>query len=193
MKLKSIVVNIVLAGALFYNLPAFSVPVKWATNNHYYEYIYTATEWANARSIAQGLTYNGTCGYLATITSEAEDIWIRSNFGVGDYYIGGYQPAGSHEPNGGYCWVTGEAFSFDRVSADNYAGQDVLYYYHDGYWDDDSMYGGTPRYFLVEYGTYIDDNIHGNAPVYYTSNVPEPATLSLICLSVLGLWRRLKK
>ena len=62
-------------------------------------------------------------GYLATITSAEEnmllfqliktrpELWVRHTTGnsLGPW-IGGVQPAGSPEPDGGWTWVTGEPF-----------------------------------------------------------------------------------
>ena len=76
---------------------------------------------ANAAAAAAG-------GYLATITSAAENAFVFSLIddpaywtqSINDHgpWIGGYQPAGSSEPDGGWRWVTRtgvtapEAFSF---------------------------------------------------------------------------------
>jgi formylglycine-generating enzyme required for sulfatase activity len=66
--------------------------------------------WAEAKADAESRG-----GHLATITSEAE--WLTIAFQLGDaatkqFWIGGYQPSGSPEPDGGWKWVTGESFSW---------------------------------------------------------------------------------
>ncbi len=124
-----------------------------------------------AKQLVSG--YAGVSGYLTTLQ---EDLWIRATLGVNGYWIGAYQPDGSPEPTGGYCWVTDEAWTWnDRNKADNWGNQSVLYYYPLGgaYWDDDTPTSSRSAY-VIEYGTYIDDGINGNDPIML---VPEPMTL----------------
>ncbi|RJP62096.1 MAG: PEP-CTERM sorting domain-containing protein [Candidatus Auribacter fodinae] len=187
---------VVLLAASLWSQKSYAAPVQWAENGHWYELIGTGLSWSNARIYAQNSSYNDMPGYLATLASPEEDAWVRAAFGVGDYWIGGYQPDGSPEPTGGYCWVTGEAWTWnDRNGSDNSGGQSVLYYYHGGYWDDDHP-DGMGRPFLIEYGTYIDDGIHGNAPVPVEPEaaIPEPMSLAalLLGLACYQIRKRLK-
>jgi len=61
---------------------------------------------------------------------------------TGCYYLGGFQPDESLEPDGDWEWVTGELFSFLNWAADepNNAGptgsEDVLHLGPDGRWND---------------------------------------------------------
>ena len=82
-----------------------ATPVEWSVssggNGHFYEVISEALTWTDARDAAISAG-----GYLATITSEAEDIFVwnlldSSHFG-GHYgpWLGGFQPDGSPEPDG---------------------------------------------------------------------------------------------
>ena len=52
-------------------------------------------------------------GHLATLTSQAEWQWVKTNLPVTGLFVGGYQDRSSPsyaEPNGGWKWVTGEPF-----------------------------------------------------------------------------------
>jgi hypothetical protein len=86
--------------------------VQWngnGGNGHYYEAISVPGITFEDAMIAAALKG----GYLVTITSQAEQNFISGNVisnGYG-YRIGGFQPIGSPEPDGGWQWVTGETFS----------------------------------------------------------------------------------
>jgi hypothetical protein len=93
-------------------------------------------EWENGHCyqavLAPGLSWddaNAACetrgGHLVTITSEEENAFVFSlvsgdsafwyldalNNGLGPW-LGGYQPDGSAEPDGGWRWVTDEPFEY---------------------------------------------------------------------------------
>ena len=78
-------------------------------NQHYYRYVEyaagaTAAEksWNNAKAAAEGSTFNGLKGYLATITSEAENNFIVSKVG-GNAWLGG----SDYITEGTWIWVGG--------------------------------------------------------------------------------------
>ncbi|NUN98816.1 MAG: hypothetical protein HUU16_21900 [Candidatus Omnitrophica bacterium] len=142
-------------------------------NNHSYEYIIQSNTitWDQARAQAESRG-----GYLATIGSSAENWFIYYNLaslptthGAGtneNRWIGGYQPAGSPEPSGGWRWVTTEPFSFtawmsgepNNFGADG--AENYLEMPRGSYvWNDFSNYGsGQPiRSFVVEYGRPVVD------------------------------------
>ncbi len=84
-------------------------------NGHYYELITgSPLYWTDAKIAAEGRTYLGVSGHLATITSVEESIFINNTFGssINGAWLGGYQPEGSVEPEEGWAWVTGESFVF---------------------------------------------------------------------------------
>jgi hypothetical protein len=101
-------------------------PVSEGGNGHYYEAVASAgISWYQAGAAA---TNKG--GYLATITSPAENAFIfgfiRTNSALwmprptGNSWgpwIGGLQPAGSPDPAGGWTWVTGEPFAYTHWNA----------------------------------------------------------------------------
>ena len=105
--------------------PPWEGAVLWRLNDggngHVYEVVAVPgrIDWLNAnrKAIALG-------GYLATITSEAEndfvtnlvdevrEYWVWTGGGLFGPWLGGVQPPGSPEPGGGWQWVTEEAFGF---------------------------------------------------------------------------------
>lgn len=94
----------------------------WTSNGHLYQIVRTPgrISWTAARDAALGRG-----GHLATITSSSENafvasmataepqLWTIDTAGNGQGpWIGGYQPAGSPEPAGGWSWVSGDPWGF---------------------------------------------------------------------------------
>ncbi|MGD9110361.1 MAG: hypothetical protein PVG93_05425 [Phycisphaerales bacterium] len=101
-------------------------PVQWTVesggNDHYYEIIEASWQsWDDSNELAQQRQYQGFQGYMATITSEAENDFIKtliqSTEGAEQYYLGGYQPPGSPEPDGNWQWITGEPWIYSNWAA----------------------------------------------------------------------------
>lgn len=91
---------------------------------HSYEAVFiselpSGITWDDARTQAESMTYYGLQGYLATITSTSENSFIGSNFeNIHSYWIGGFQPEGSSEPDGNWQWITGETWDFTAWAPD---------------------------------------------------------------------------
>lgn len=67
---------------------SFSVGNQVAgSNGHFYEYVSTTGSWTTAKTNAAGRTYLGLNGYLATVTSQAENDFIKQKLGA-DAWIG---------------------------------------------------------------------------------------------------------
>ena len=56
-------------------------------NSHYYEYVSTSTDWKNAQTNAKARTFLNLPGYLATVSSQAENDFIKGLFS-GSAWIG---------------------------------------------------------------------------------------------------------
>lgn len=177
---------------------AFALPVLWSGNGHYYEYtdVGGVLFWDDAKVFAEAKG-----GYLATVTSVEEDDWIWDNIAHGQFlhaWLGGFQPAGSVEPDGGWSWVTGEAWDYTRWfllnnEPNNFLGNDPngesalelgRFKDHPRDWND--MDPHTINYtndFIPGYITEWDFNPS-------SSTIPEPATIFLITGGLTGLYFR---
>ena len=171
-----------------------AAPVQWAVggggNGHYYELVENiGLTWYEAQIEAESLSHMGVTGHLATITSAAENTFLVSAL-LGEapawgYYIGGYQPAGSPEPDGNWQWITGEAWTYANwwppVEPNNSPpGEEALLIYTDLYPDPGSL------------GTWND--VNGNDPSnwrgsYIVEFTPEPSSL-LLLIGGLPILRR---
>lgn len=150
--------------------PAYALKIEFAGNGHSYE-IFEARgiSWAdaNAAAIASG-------GYLATLTDAAEnqfvfDVVVEPVFGTGNggndgvqAWIGGYQSDSGLEPDGGWQWVTGEAWSFTNWAGgepNNSGGNEdhlAINRFGDWRWNDEGAWTGGVRGYVVEYNRVPD-------------------------------------
>jgi hypothetical protein len=98
--------------------------VQWQTtaggNGHWYKAVINTNNlnWSQVDQLARN-----EGGYLATITSQAENDFVFSLINSPEFFsgiggngsgpaIGGYQPDGEPDANTGWRWETGEAWSF---------------------------------------------------------------------------------
>ncbi len=162
-----------------------ATPIQWPVaaggNDHYYELVDTGNfvSWLDAQALAQAAG-----GYLATITSSAENTFLTDLTAGTEAYIG----ASDALTEGVFTWVTGELFGFT-----NWAFQEP----------NDDMAPASP---LGEDYTVINPPAPGNAPgtwndvpdqsfrvmayvvEYDTAPVPEPSTLLLLGGGALALF-----
>ena len=84
-------------------------------NGHLYEKFDTPMTWDDAKAYCESLG-----GYLATVTSQAEQDWIWDYFSPEGSYFG----ASDAEEEGVWKWVTGEAWDYTnwRPGEPNNAG-----------------------------------------------------------------------
>lgn len=148
--------------------PAFASLWVWESgyggNDHYYEPVLASATWDQAQASA---TARG--GYLATITSQAENTFVYSLVdddaywlnGYGGPWLGGYQPDGASEPAGGWTWISGEAWNPDFTpwwpsQPDNSGGDEDHLHLHGGpahggpFWNDLNRATILPGY-VIEY------------------------------------------
>jgi hypothetical protein len=100
----------------------YYAPVRDPATGHWYQVGLAVgfVTWDVARAAAEAQTYSGYQGHLATITSAAENSFVKSFLSnskpIGfPLWLGGYQEKGAtdySEPAGGWRWVTDEAWSY---------------------------------------------------------------------------------
>ena len=164
---------------------------------HYYELVqeYGLT-WDEARAGAQS---RGSSADLATITSAEENAFIADNVLVEvethGYWLGGYQPPDSDEPDVDWQWVTGEPWSYTNWNAggttepndlhdgEEYPFEDWLEIYAEsrywGKWNDLHKNRPFVAGYIVEYATAPP-----GAPA------PGAAFLGLIGLGMVACFRK---
>ena len=133
-------------------------PVSEGGNGHSYLPVISETliSWQEAKLLAESAG-----GYLATITSAAENAFVFSLVNSPEYVpagkgplLGGYQTPGSTEPAEGWTWITGEPWSYANWSSsqpDNGGEQeDSIHFLADGKWNDKSSAGQYHFSYIIE-------------------------------------------
>lgn len=194
MKNSKFMASLIFAGVVASSQAAWT---QWSGNGHYYDVVkITGNDfsWSVASAQASALTGpGGSPVTLATLTSAAENAfvfglvdnptyWALDNVGNNEGpYLGGFQPAGSAEPFGGWKWVTGEAWDYTSWSA-----------------NEPNNFGGNENslvFFSQGSGRAMKWNDVGNSPnsiiqYYVVEAVPEPMTLTVRGLAMAGLASR---
>ena len=174
-----------------------AAPVQWLVsaggNGHYYEAVAVPERitWSDAQDLAVA---GG--GYLATITSEAENEFLFNLakdvdgcwYNIPEYgwalgpWLGGYQEPDAPSDDVGWHWVTGEAFTYTNWAPGQPHSADDM--------EDHLHFAGRD---LIRQSTWND--VYGDSPMwgYCIEYVPEPATVLVILCGLGGLaWRRRK-
>jgi hypothetical protein len=175
-------------------------PVRWAGNGHYYEVVLVpgGISWtqANAAATAAG-------GYLATLTSAAEDAFVFALLDNAAYWsqepagsdlgpwIGAYQTSDNgSNPAANWVWVSGEPWSYTNWASDepnNYTGslENYLSFKCSGtancranVWNDlpdqISAYGTFVRAYVAEYNYAAGVGDRPASPGLSFTNSPNP-------------------
>ncbi|MBU2706800.1 PEP-CTERM sorting domain-containing protein [Zooshikella marina] len=166
---------------------AFAVPVFFGGTGHYYEYISTSSTWATARTAALGMTHLGMPGYLATVTSAPENIFLTTLARTG--WLGGSDmvsegawlwmdgpEAGTQFWSGGPGGSTTTFASWGGGEPNNLGNEDFLEL-SGGSWND--LPSRSRLGYFVEY----------DAPIItpQPDPIPVPTTAALFGLGLLGI------
>lgn len=182
---------------------AYSAPILWSGNGHYYDLIMPGSAhpanytWHEARDEAAGMTHLGSSGHLVTVTSAAESQFLFTAFGaqiVPDLrFVGGGRGSiiwiglNDATTEGSFQWVTGEPFSYSNwlpPEPNNLGDEDYVHYFYRDYgsgpiwgWNDSqpSLASSETVGFFVEY----------DGP--FLAAVPEPLTFFLLGGIAIGL------
>jgi len=172
---------------VFLSQQSLATPVLWTGNGSYYDVIFGQITWDQANTQANGYSWEGETGHLATITSQAESDFIFSSLAVQDdhYWLGGYQSDTSGLNNEGWEWVTGEQWSYENWFSgepNNYNGnEDTLMFQgvRGGSWNDGDGVSGSVGY-IIEYSLSQVPNAPAPAPAPAPVAVPEPQVYQLL-------------
>ncbi len=128
-------------------------------NRHYYRIVTTPHGlcWDDANTIALQMEYGNWQGHLATITSAKENAFLLQNLAGRNcpFWLGGFQPEGSEEPDGGWRWVTPEKWSYtnwapyEPSNGDN--RENMLELRPDGLWNDQYEHTNLRSGYIVEF------------------------------------------
>lgn len=172
---RDLLATIIMVGIFFCVTSVQAEIVQWQGNGHWYEVVVSGNPtWHEARDAAAIRTYNGINGYLATVTTTAEQEFLVSNFGGGgainELWVGGYQDTEDpdyRENYGGWKWITGEPwntgtdapyFSFNNTYWDGRSEEYLITWWGNGGLNDYYKAGRDSKGYLVEYSTVLTDD-----------------------------------
>jgi len=186
---------------------ALASPVRWEANNHYYDFVFTGTRtnWTHDLVDAAKREFDGMTGYMATITSYEENLFILNSFGNGSQrmvFLGGRDLGGLQNPppadQGKWVWYNGpeEGIQFYQEYASPPEGGEVTPPYFYAAWEPGQPNRPDVHYLAMSLktGTWYDTNNGGytGAPknvdgyIIEYGTVPVPGSI-LLLLFGLGL------
>lgn len=153
-------------------------------NDHtYYLVEYQNQSWDDAT--ADIFSTIGPGFHLATITSQDEQDMLLNNlfsssFGIdysGEYWLGGYQfPVNTPGKSDNWTWITNEAWDYTNWQANE---------------PNDQGGPSLEQHLAIKYSAsssgWNDEGYYHNIRGYIAESVPEPSTLLLMSLGLMGL------
>ncbi|NVK03174.1 MAG: cadherin-like domain-containing protein [Flavobacteriia bacterium] len=181
--------------------------IVFTGNGHVYEFVSaSAITWSDAKAAAEGRTYNGMQGYLATITSASEDAFVALKL-QGEGWLGAsdaevertwkwvtgpengtvfWDQNTQTAVNGQYAnWSTGEPNDF-KYGIPGHPGEDWAHYYSNGVWNDFPNSAGSIAGYIVEYGGMPNDcNVPSSATGTITFNVSDATPPTVLTQNIV--------
>jgi len=115
-------------------------------NNHVYQRFDVPATWGKAKTSCANKG-----GYLATITSQAENDWLYNNNVIKNKWL--FLGASDSENEGQWKWITGEEWNYTNWHSgepNNQGNEDYLTMNIDGSWNDGKA-SSTPLAYLCEW------------------------------------------
>jgi len=153
--------------------PLMAAPAFWPVNGHYYQLVTNQLSWQNASAAASNSVYLNLQGYLATVTSQAENDFIKSllQSDARGVRLGGTD-AGTE---GQWRWVTGESFNYTNWYTGEPNNSNGTEHYLSmlgpvlgslsGYWSDhNDLSHRDIKHYVIEYSSEL----------YNTNGTPQP-------------------
>lgn len=161
-----------------------SAQTMYPANGHYYQIVTVSggTDWFNAKTLAESMTFQGVSGHLATITSDGEGAFIKSLEQAGlSYWAGGFKPTPDPDSAAGWQWVTGEPWAYtswdDFEPNGGLSGEDGIEWRSwSGKWNDRHRTTAHMPGYIVEFPT-----------------VPEPSGVLVLLSGTVGLIRIMRR
>jgi hypothetical protein len=179
--------------ALFAGLSASTADAQVLNpgNGHYYQLINAGgpITWSAASQSASGMAFGGYPGHLATITSSAENSFIKNDIVTiaGDFWIGGYSIGPGSDP-ASWRWCTGEPWVYSSWAQDepNYDFEDYLMIYgiddHWGNWNNVEENVSYVTGYVVEFDTPLVPPVPAFSPLGVLSLVLTIGVAALILM-----------
>lgn len=174
---------------------AHAIPIL-GPGGHYYEVIASPLTWDGARIAALGMTHLGQSGYLATVTSSAENSFIAGLLNGDNAWLGGNDLSIPDT----WVWADGPEAG-DQFWQGLAGGSPVNGAYTNWGLSDPNNAGGSQYGLLLcaqgvspciseSLGQWIDrqgSDLHNYVVEYGTVAVPEPSTFLLLGFGLAGL------
>jgi len=176
-------------------VPSQAAPIQWTVadggNGHFYELVVPEVSFATARAAALAASHLGQSGYLASITSAAEQAFLNAFVNVNsvEAWLGG----SDEETESVWKWLdgpeAGQVFTYTNWNDGEPNNQGGVEHYLQGWFIGGVLWNDFPAFpddfFVLSYIVEYDE----------PSAIPVPASLPLLAAAIcaLGLAARRRK